>query len=221
MHFEFLIEDRSGKDALNTLIPKIIESSDTFRIHSYRGIGRLPGNLRSDPDPKKRMLLTQLPRLLQGYALTYRDNASDFEVALVCICDLDRRCRHDFRLELLELAKSIQSRVECYFCIAEEEGEAWFLGDPPAITTAYPLSKRNVLDNYVPDSICGTWETLADAVITGGSKSLKGKKYYEIGAAKCKWANDIPRHMNVEVNSSPSFCYLRDKLRMISNGVGS
>jgi len=38
MHFEILVEDISGKTALEILIPKIISSEQhTFNIHPYKG----------------------------------------------------------------------------------------------------------------------------------------------------------------------------------------
>ena len=40
MHFEVLVEDQSGKKALDILIPKIIGDQHTFRVIEYRGIGR-------------------------------------------------------------------------------------------------------------------------------------------------------------------------------------
>ena len=53
--------------------------------------------------------------------------------------------------------------------MAIEEGEAWLLGDIPAIQSVYPNAKNAVLNGYENDSICGTWEKLADAV-TGDLK---------------------------------------------------
>jgi hypothetical protein len=39
MHFEILIEDISGKTALEILVPKIIDvEQHTFRIHAYKGM---------------------------------------------------------------------------------------------------------------------------------------------------------------------------------------
>ena len=58
------------------------------------------------------------------------------------------------------------------FCLAIEEGEAWLLGDIPAIKKAYPQARDAVLNGYGNDSICGTWELLADAVVRGGSTAL-------------------------------------------------
>ena len=46
MHFEILVEDHSGKKALDILVPKIIGDSHTFKVISYKGIGRIPRNMR-------------------------------------------------------------------------------------------------------------------------------------------------------------------------------
>ena len=42
MHLEILVEDQSGKQALDILVPKLIEDTHTFVVHPYRGIGRIP-----------------------------------------------------------------------------------------------------------------------------------------------------------------------------------
>ena len=70
MHFEFLVEDLSGEKALSVLFPKIVGPEHTFRIHAYKGIGRIPKDLNASADPAKRILLDRLPRLLQGYGRT-------------------------------------------------------------------------------------------------------------------------------------------------------
>ena len=53
MHFEILVEDSSGKKALDILIPKIIDmnAGHTFRVHSYKGSGHIPRDLQSVSDP--------------------------------------------------------------------------------------------------------------------------------------------------------------------------
>lgn len=87
MHFEILIEHISGKTALEILVPKIINiEQHTFKIHAYKGIGHIPKNLTPNSDPKKRILLDQLPRLIQGYGKTL----SYFPSVLIIICDLDK-----------------------------------------------------------------------------------------------------------------------------------
>ena len=71
MHFEILVEDQSGKKALDILVPKLIDDEHTFIVHPYKGIGRIPKNLRSNTDTSKRVLLDQLPKLLRGYGNTF------------------------------------------------------------------------------------------------------------------------------------------------------
>lgn len=88
-----------------------------------------------------------------------------------------------------------------------------YLGDINAIKAAYPKAKDVVLKSYVNDSICGTWEKLADAVYPGGAKSLDKSGWQSVGKEKMVWAVKISPHMNIKLNQSPSFCYFRDKLR--------
>lgn len=38
MHFEILIEDLSGKKALDILVPKLIGPEHAFKVHPYKGI---------------------------------------------------------------------------------------------------------------------------------------------------------------------------------------
>lgn len=71
MHLEVLVEDKSCSLLLENLLPKIIGQQGkphTWRIHSYKGIGHLPKNLKANANIKQRHLLTQLPRLLSGYS---------------------------------------------------------------------------------------------------------------------------------------------------------
>ncbi len=212
MHFEILIEDRSGEAALEILIPKIISDEHTFNIHAYKGIGRIPQGLKSSSDPKKRILLDQLPKLIQGYGKTFAGYPAGYSAVLIIICDLDRRCFRDFRRELLGCVEKCEVKLEIYFCIAIEEGEAWYLGDINAIKAAYPNAKDTVLTAYENDSICGTWEKLADAVFSGGAKQLKKLGWQSVGQEKMAWAVNISPHMDININQSPSFCYFRDKL---------
>ena len=213
MHFEILIEDQSGKKTLDILMPKIIGNQHTFRVISYRGIGRLPKNLTSTTDASKRILLNRLPNLLKGYGNTYANNPAKHSTAVIVVCDLDNKCLKIFRQELFAVLNVHNPKLETLFCIAIEEGEAWFLGDIPAIKAAYPKAKDNVLNNYRNDSICGTWELLAEAVFTGGLKALEQKGKQAIGREKSTWAQKIAPEMDISKNASPSFCYFRDKIR--------
>jgi hypothetical protein len=179
MHFEILVEDQSGKIVLDLLLPKILrgDESHTFRVHPYKGIGRIPKGMKAGQDPKKRFLLDQLP--------------------LVTIAD---RCHPRPRLLVR---------------IAIEEVEAWLLGDRDAVLAAYPRANRRVFGDYEQDSICATWELLADAIHAGGATDLKNKGWPAPGQAKSEWARRIAPHMDVEANRSPSFAAFRDGIRKL------
>jgi len=98
------------------------------------------------------------------------------------------------------------------FCLAIEEGEAWLLGDIPAVKSAYPQAKAPVLNGYINDSVCGTWEKLADAIYPGGARALSKKGRNAVGVEKSLWAEKISSYMDVSNNKSPSFAYFRKKL---------
>lgn len=216
MHLEILVEDISGKRVLETLIPKIIGYGHTFNIHPYKGIGRIPKKLGGNANASKRILLDQLPRLLRGYGNAFANYPKDYSAAVILVCDLDDKCLEAFREELFAILDSCAPKPETRFCIAIEEGEAWLLGDITAIKAAYPKAKDAVLNAYVNDSICGTWERLADAVFPGGSQALSAKGRQAIGAEKSVWAEKITSHMDVDNNASPSFGYFRRKIRELT-----
>ena len=210
MHFEILVEDRSGKKALDILIPKIIGNQHKFKVRYYQGRGNIPKNLKNPINAKRRLLLNQLPKQLSVYGKRY---ANDPTKVVVVVCDLDNNCLKTFRQELFRVLNACNPRPETRFCIAIEEGEAWLLGDIPAIKAAYPRAKVNILNSYQNDSICGTWELLADAIFAGGSKALGKRPWYVIGREKSIWAQKIAPEMDINPNASPSFCYFRDKIR--------
>jgi hypothetical protein len=213
LHYEILVEDYSGKKMLEILVPKIIAAGDTFAVNSYKGIGRIPKDLGHSPDAAKRHLLTQLPRLLKGFGRTFLGYGASYEATLVVVCDLDTRCFRKFRQELGAVLSACNPKPPTRFCLAIEEGEAWMLGDIEAVLCSYPRAKQTILHNYVNDSICGTWELLAEAVYPGGASELSKKGWSTVGREKSKWAMSIPHFMNVNSNTSPSFNHFCAKLR--------
>ncbi len=160
----------------------------------------------------KRILLDQLPRLLRGHGKTFA-NYRDYPVVVIVVCDLDDKCLKELRQELFTVLNACNPKPETRFCIAIEEGEAWLLGDIPALKSAYPRAKDDVLNRYENDAICGTWELLADAVSQGGATGLKKEGWTAVGKEKWTWAERIAPHMNVTINASPSFRYFRKKVR--------
>ena len=214
MHFEILVEDASGELLLDSLLPKILGQngeSHTWRTHAYKGIGRVPRDLRGKTDPRKRIILDQMPRILAGYGKSLQDTDS----AVVVVVDVDERDCIGFKQELLQVHRRCHPRPRVLFRLAIEEMEAWLLGDRSAIMKAFPRARMNALHPYRQDSICGTWETLADALFPGGSPALKAEGYPRIGEEKCRWASLIGRHLDVESNLSPSLRVFRKGLRKL------
>ena len=214
MHIEFLVEDSSGEKLLGQLLPRILGeqgASHTWRLKAYKGIGRIPQGLTAKADPAKRMLLDQLPRLLQGYGKTPGIDA------VVVVVDTDSRDCKAFLQELKSLAQSCKPAPRTLFRLAIEEMEAWYLGDREALLKAYPRAKREVLDRYVQDSTCNTWELLADAVHAGGVAAIKKAGWPLPGQVKHEWAEKIGPFMSLNQNTSPSFGKFRDGLaRLVS-----
>jgi Fe-S cluster assembly ATPase SufC len=87
---------------------------------------------------------------------------------------------------------------------------------PPGLSAKTDPAKREVLDRYVQDSVCNTWELLADAVHVGGFAAIKNAGWPLSGQIKHEWAEKMGPLMNLAQNESPSFCKFRDGLsRMI------
>lgn len=212
MHIEVLVEDSSGCVLVDAVLPHVIGPQGdphTWRAHAYKGIGRLPKDLKNRADPAKRALLEQLPRLLRGYGRTQGIDA------VVIVLDSDQRDCKVFLHELQAIAKRCRPAPTTLFRLAIEEAEAWFLGDRKALFAAYPKAKKNVLMRYRQDSVCGTWELLADAVHIGGHAAISAAGWPLQGQAKHEWARRIAPHMDVENNNSPSFVKFRDGLRRL------
>ena len=216
MHIEILVEDSSGERLLDGLLPRILGpqgSPHTWRLHAYKGIGRIPPNLRTSADPAKRILLDQLPKILRGYGRTPGIDA------VVIVLDSDHRDCAKFLKELKALAEGCDPAPKTLFRLAIEEVEAWYLGDQLALTKAYPRAKLQVIEGYVQDSVCGTWELLADAVHPGGAAAIKKAGWPLPGQVKHDWALRIGPLMDIDHNQSPSFHKLRSGLRRLVTGI--
>lgn len=211
MHIEVLVEDRSGARLVDALLPRVIgpfQEPHTWRVHAYKGVGRLPRGLGLQADPAKRALLDQLPRLLQGYGKT-----PGIDAVLVLLDSDGRDCAVFLRELHGVLANCQPAPAKTLFRLAIEEMEAWLLGDRNALLAAYPRAKKDVLARYRQDSICGTWEVLADAIHPGGHAAIRTKGWPLNGQIKHEWAARMGPRMDVENNRSPSFCKFRDGLR--------
>lgn len=214
MHFEFLVEGQAELTALSILMNRVLgdyAQPHTWKIHKHRGIGRIPDNPGAKPNKHDQTLLHNLPSKLRAYGDEGRD-----DVVVVVLVDLDDRpdCV-SFKSELVDLLNYCPQQPKALFRIAIEELEAWFLGDQQAIRQAYPDPRQPILDAYVQDSQCGTWEKLAEAIFLGGLSALgqHGKRSVRILEQKRIWAKEICPLLDVQGNHSPSFQAFRDGVR--------
>jgi hypothetical protein len=216
MHIEILVEDSSGNKLLQILLPQLLGPQGephTWRLHNYKGIGRIPPGLTPKTEASKRILLDRLPKILRGIGKTPGIDA------VVVVLDTDNRDCGAFLAELKQIANESDSVSDTLFRLAVEEIEAWYFGDQAALLTAYPRAKRDVLGKYIQDSVCGTWELLADAVHTGGSAAIKKAGWPLPGQVKHEWAQKIGPLMVPGRNISPSFGKFRDGLRRLASEV--
>jgi hypothetical protein len=215
VHIEVLTEDSSGQCLLEHLMPKLIGpygKPHSWRFHAYRGIGRIPSGLSASSDPSKRILLDQLPRLLRGYVKTPGVDA------VVVALDADDRDCATFLAELRSLALSSGAARLTLFRLAIEEMEAWYLGDRNALQRAYPKARLRALDHYIQDSVCGTWELVAEAIYPGGARAIRHVGWPLPGQIKHEWARRIGPLLDPEINLSMSFGKLRDGIRQLTGG---
>jgi hypothetical protein len=213
MHFEILVEDSSGKVLLEAVLPRILGpqgEQNTWRVMSYRGIGKLPPNMKPKTHAKHRILLDQLPRLLAGFGHSMQWQA---DAAVVVVVDADDADCRTLKQDMLAVHAQCNPKPRALFRIAVEEMEAWLLGDLAAVKHGYPSAKDKVLQTYCQDAVCGTWELLAEAIFRGGAKALETTGYHRVGQAKHEWAATIGPLVDVEDNRSRSFQVFREGLR--------
>jgi len=216
VHFEILVEDASGKALLEQIVPKILGPKgkpNPYRIVNiqelkYRVMATLPRQ-EARTLPWDVILTQTLAIQLRAYSKAFaRKNA-----VVVIVVDVDSRLLDIFRKKLEDVFHTNAPNLEGGIRLAVEEIESWVLGDLAAVRRAYPLAKDYILTSYVQESICGTWEILADALFHGGSERLTEIGYPLIGREKCRWAENIGQYMDVDKNRSPSFHAFRDLLR--------
>jgi hypothetical protein len=202
MHYEILVEGQSELTLLSTIMPQILgayNAPHTWKIHKHRGIGKLPQDMAANPNPTNPSLLHNLPAKLRAYG-----RRTDDQLTVVVLVDLDDHsdCRA-FKNDLLQILDFCPQRPRCLFRIAIEESEAWLLGDREALIAAYPDINLEILDTYVQDSQCGTWELLIRAVY--GEGALRQHRSLGLMHKKTDVAKNVSRHMLVDKNCSASF----------------
>ena len=203
MLIEILSEDKSGAVVVERSVVRICEEQGAkaqVHVRPHRGCGSLPKDGNEKPAKFASSLLDLLPAKLRAYNNVFRGE----ELILIITLDSDSNDPEVMRKEIYEAARTYAPDIRSVVGLSTEEVEAWMLGDREAVCNAYPECKKSVLDAYVQDSVCGTWEVLCRAISTNAEKLIE-IGYPAIGHYKAQWAEEISRHMEPEHNVSPSF----------------
>lgn len=203
MLIEILSEDKSGAIVVERLSERITESEGIkaqVNVHPHRGCGSLPKDMTAKPPKFANSLLDLLPSELRAYNKIYAGK----DIILIIAMDSDDKDPQALRQEIYSVASKFAPDIRSVVGISTEEIEAWVLGDKSAIIEAYPDTDKDVLDSYVQDSVCGTWEILCRAV-SENAEELIDIGYPAIGHYKALWTENISRYMLPQRNVSPSF----------------
>jgi hypothetical protein len=171
-----------------------------IRVHPHQGKGSIPRDPLKLPDNRLRGLLDQLPAKLRGFAASL-DSEAD---CVLVVVDADNDDPAELAGDIIGLAKKCAPRLQVKVTVAVEEMEAFYLGDLRALKLAYPHADMVLAREYVPDSVCGTWE-------------LFGRVIGDDSGDKVGWAESMSKRMatNDGINRSPSFGGLLREVRAL------
>lgn len=204
MHLEVLIEDRSGAAVMQVLLSTLLtgrQQMHTYAIRPHRGKGNYPQDPYKKPARFSAGLMDLLPAKSRAYAQTFYPE----ELLLIVIMDSDEDPQDLVYGRLESLLARFAKPLPTVIGICVEEMEAWLMGDREAILAAYPQTSQAILDEYVQDSICGTWEILARAIHGKKAEQVIKLGYPAVGQYKQDWARHIAPHLDPDRNLSPSF----------------
>ncbi len=208
MRIDALVEDKSGSVLIYHVLKAILKEVNLdcpLGVYPHRGIGHLPSaaELLTPPKPNEMGLLSQLPAKLRAYNKVYGNRPG--ELLLILVMDADNREPGALFEHLQQVILRSSPAVATVVGVAIEELEAWLLGDPEALLKAYPEADRERLAAYQQDSVCGTWECLAEVLLGDRACDLVELGYPAVGRYKFRWAAAIAPGMQPAANQSPSF----------------
>ena len=189
MTIHVFVEGSSERALFEYWLPRILRDQ-YFRVHPHQGKGSLQGNLNDPPQVKARGLLDQLPAKLRAFSSTLNPE----EDGVLILLDADDDDPAELKKRIEEVVEGCAPNIKVRVSVAVEETEAFYLGDLRALRRAYPTADLSKARDYVPDSICGTWE-------------LFGQIIDDDGGNKVAWAEAMGPHLTTQPaqTRSPSF----------------
>lgn len=203
MRIEILTEDKSGALVVERLVTRILRNLEVkadIAVRPHRGCGSFPKNPDEKPQKFAGALLDLLPAKCRAYNRTLKS-----EDILVVIMDSDDKDPQILKEKLHNCCKRYAPNVKSVIGLCTEEIEAWLLGDREAVMASFPEADELAFEEYVQDSICGTWEILCKIVCPDNYDDLLEIGYPAIGHYKAIWADEISKNMNPDLNVSQSF----------------
>ena len=148
-YIEILIEDQSGEILVKNIMDKYITEVPgiTYKIHSFKGIGKIPKKVNKLSQVKTQKLLNDLPMYLKGIGRTLESMPG--KKAIFVILDSDDAWAPDKLEKQIELQK--RTNADLLFtgsAFMDSDGQPidWYL-HAPAKVTYRQLLKQNVLSN--------------------------------------------------------------------------
>ena len=123
--------------------------------------------------------------MLKGYGKTYPKDSTSYPAAIIVVCDLDDQVPedHSVRNSSMSLMRATPN-LKLVFASPLRKVRHGSLVIFQRSSLLIDQAKETVLKAYENDSICGTWEILADAISPGGAKALKKEGWQAVGARK-------------------------------------
>lgn len=208
MHFHILVEGDSEVRFMKKVMPYLHGGqgvTHSWNIHKHQGVGSIPADLNAAPNKANNSLLHNLPAKLRAY-----EKIANPLNRIIVLVDIDSNVKATFLNELNNLKNTQSPNTDVRFVLACEELEAWYMGDRNALVQYNPNINIPILNSYIQDSICGTWEILMRA----DDPSLLNPRtpYWKSLNKKVEWSKKITPHMNFSNNASPSFNFLLSNL---------
>jgi len=179
MRIEVLVEEPSMKNFLEIIFPKILPPG--FELNN---------NCFIHPHQGKSDLQKSIPKKVLAYKRFPQ------KVKLIIIHDQDSNDCVILKNDLLNLVRSQNKNQPCLIRIACKELENWYLGGMQSIEKVYSTFKASKFNNKAkyrnPDNVFGAHEL--QQLVKDFSKGFASKQ--------------IPKYMDLENNSSPSFNHL-------------